>query len=198
MNFEYKIIKNFLNKEELNLLQIYCKLKHAFNYTSFDNVQNNNGDTFFYSDLLMESLMVNKLDLMEKETGLKLFPTYTVWRMYSMFAKLDKHKDRASCEISVTVQISSNGSKWPIFMGGEEVLINDGDAIIYQGCKIEHWRNEFIGDHQAQAFLHYVNQEGPFKQAKYDARSFIGIEEKNRDFNLLQILQDIRTNIYGK
>jgi DUF1365 family protein len=73
---KYKLIKNFLTQEEIKLLSNYCRIKHRVNFNSFDFRQNDNGDTFFYADPLMESLMVNKLELMQKETGLELLPTY--------------------------------------------------------------------------------------------------------------------------
>ena len=65
-NFKYKIIKNFLTKEEIKLLTDYCRIKHRLNFDSFDFIQNDNGDTSFYGDPLMESLMINKLDIMQK------------------------------------------------------------------------------------------------------------------------------------
>ena len=67
-DFRYKLIKNFLTQEEIKLLTDYCRIKHRLNFNSFDFGQNDNGDTFFYGDPLMESLMVNKLKLMQKET----------------------------------------------------------------------------------------------------------------------------------
>ena len=91
-DFKYKLIKNFLTKEEVKLLTDYCRIKHRLNFDSFEFVQGDNGDTCFYGDPLMESLMVNKLELMQKETGLELLPTYAFWRMYTMHADLKKHK----------------------------------------------------------------------------------------------------------
>ena len=175
--FKYKLIKNFLTQDEIKLLKDYCRIKHRINFDSFDFIQNNNGDTFFYGDPLMESLMVNKLQLMEKETGLELLPTYAFWRMYSMFADLKKHKDRPSCEISVTVMIGSDGNPWPIFMDGNKIELEPGDAAIYLGCEIEHWREEFKGDWQAQCFLHYVDKNGPNKECFKDKRLLYGMQK---------------------
>ena len=101
--------------------------------------------------------MVNKLDLMQKETGLELLPTYAFWRMYTINADLKKHKDRESCEISATVMLGSDGTPWPIFIGGTEINLEPGDAAIYLGCEVEHWREEFKGDWHTQTFLHYVD-----------------------------------------
>ena len=171
---KYKLIKNFLTKEEIKLLNGYCKIKHRLNKNSFDFKQNNNGDTYFYADPLMESLMMDKLPLMEKETGLELLPTYAFWRMYTLNANLDKHKDRPACEVSVTVMIGSDGTKWPIFMEGKEFELKIGDAVIYLGYELEHWREEFKGDWHAQTFLHYVNKNGQNKEWYLDKRLTLG------------------------
>jgi len=173
-DFKYKIIKNFLTKEEIKLLTDYCRIKHRINFDSFDFHINKNGDTSFYADPLMESLMVNKLEIMEKETGLELSPTYAFWRMYTVNADLIKHKDRPACEISVTVMINSDGTKWPIYMNGTELNLEPGDAGIYLGCEVEHWREEFKGDWHTQTFLHYVDKNGPSKDWAKDKRLLYG------------------------
>ena len=172
--FKYKIIKNFLNVEEINLLVHYCRIKHRVNKTSFDDFQSNNEDTYFFGDPIMESLLINKLTLMEKESGLNLLPTYSFWRMYTYGAELEPHTDRPSCEISVTVQIDSDGTKWPIYMENIPLTLENGDAAIYYGTNVTHSRKEFTGDYHAQAFLHYVDQEGPHKEWIYDKRPMLG------------------------
>jgi hypothetical protein len=174
-DFKYKVVKNFLSKEEINLLTDYCRIKHRINFNSFDFIQNKNGDSSFYGDPLMESLMVNKLELMQQVTKLELLPTYAYWRMYSMFADLKKHTDRPSCEISVTVMLGSDGTPWPIYMNGLEINMEPGDAAIYLGCEIEHWREEFKGDWHAQTFLHYVDKNGPNREWFKDKRKLYGI-----------------------
>jgi len=177
--FKYKVVKNFLTKEEINLLKDYCRIRHRVNIDSFDMTQSDNGDTYFYGDALMESLMVNKHSLMEKETGLSLKPTYAYWRMYTQNADLKKHKDRPSCEISATIMIGSDGSPWPIYIDDSEINLEPGDAAIYLGCEVEHWRDEFKGDWHAQSFLHYVDANGPNKEWFKDKRKLYGINENS-------------------
>lgn len=174
-DFKYKIIKNFITLEEQKLLSHYCEIQHRLNYNNFDGKQNNNFDTSFYADKAMESLMLSKLNIMEKETGKKLLPTYAFYRTYTKLATLEKHTDRESCEISVTVHINGDGTDWPIFMDGVPLHLDKGDAGIYLGCEIPHWREEFKGDYQHQAFLHYVDKEGPNKQHYMDQRRYFGI-----------------------
>tara|TARA_Y100000114_G_C11757212_1_gene327551 strand:- start:314 stop:862 length:549 start_codon:yes stop_codon:yes gene_type:complete len=176
-DFKYKKIENFLSKEEIMVLRNYCRIKHTLNLDSFDTKQNNNGDTYFYGDPLMDSLMLAKHNLMVKHTGKDLFPTYSFWRMYTKFAVLKKHKDRPSCEISVTVHIGSDNTPWPIYMDGKPMDTKPGDAVIYLGCELEHWRDEFKGDWAAQTFLHYVDANGKYKDYIKDKRDYWGMSK---------------------
>jgi len=173
-DFKYKKISGFLSKDEINLLRQYCIFKHVHNKNDFDFIHNKNADTFFYGDPLMESVMVTKQKLMEQETGLELLPTYSFWRMYSKFSDLKKHTDRAACECSVTVMIGSDGTPWPIYMDGEQINLLPGEAVIYSGTEVNHWREEFQGDWQAQCFIHYVDKNGPHAEWHRNKRNFLG------------------------
>jgi hypothetical protein len=57
--------------------------------------------------------------------------------------------------------------------------MNPGDAVIYLGCELDHWREEFKGDWQAQCFLHYVDANGPNEKWKLDGRQYIGEKHVN-------------------
>lgn len=174
-DFQYKLVKNFLTPEEAELAKTYTLLKHNNNFNSFDNIQNNNGDTHYYADELAETFLIKKLPLMERETGLKLFPTYSFMRLYTYNAELKPHKDRPSCEVSVTVMYGSDGTQWPIYMEDTPVNLETGDAVIYLGCELNHYRKNFEGDWHAQAFLHYVDQNGPYADFKYDLKNRDGL-----------------------
>jgi len=172
---KYKLIKNLLTKEEVNLLRSYTKIRHRTNSDSFDFNQSNTFDTMFYGDPVMEALMLQKQKILEIETNLELLPTYAFWRMYTSFADLKKHKDRPSCEISVTIQLGSDGTPWPIYMKDKPILLEDGDGVIYKGCEIEHSREEFQGDWHSQVFLHYVDKNGKNTEWVKDKRPFWGL-----------------------
>jgi hypothetical protein len=176
-DFKYKIIKNFLTKEEVKLLNSYCDIKHRTNLNTFELSPCSNFDTGFYGDPVMESLMLNKKNILESATGKKLLPTYSYWRMYTKYADLKKHSDRPSCEISATVNIGGD-IDWPIFMDGKKLHTKEGDACIYLGCEIEHWREEFLGDWCAQVFLHYVDADGPNKKNHLDGRLYWGLDKE--------------------
>lgn len=179
MKENYKIMRNFLTKEEKNLLKGYCELKHRFNFDNFDP-SNVNMDSYFYADYVMESLMICKSKKMSEITGLKLLPTYAFWRMYTYGSDLKKHKDRPSCQYSVTVNISSSGEKWPIFADGTEVNLEPGDGMVYKGCDVLHWREPFKGDYQAQVFLHYVDANDKYAEFARDKRPYYGLPNRGK------------------
>ena len=172
-DYKYKLVKNFLTNEERILLKNYVISVHRNNTELFDFRQNNVGDTFDAHNPIFDSLMLSKQKKVEEETSLKLFPTYSFWRMYTFGAKLEKHRDRPACEISITIKIDGDGTSWPIFMDDNPVDLDPGDACIYLGCEVYHRREEFEGDWQAQVFLHYVDANGPYTDHKFDRRDFI-------------------------
>lgn len=174
-DFKFKKIKNFFTKDETELANYYFEIFHKTNISSFDmGTICTNSDTYSYGDKLTESFLLKKKHLMEKETGKTLLPTYSYWRMYTKYSALKKHKDRESCEISVTVNVGNDGTKWPIFIEDNKIDLDEGDALIYLGRENSHWREEFLGDWCAQCFLHYVDADGELKDFSMDKRLYWG------------------------
>ena len=113
-----------------------------------------------------------------------LHPTYFYERFYYAGQELKRHSDRPACEISVTLQISTNLKEpWDIWFqkpDGKETSIKmkSGDAVIYKGCEREHWRFPMKSNYNIlqnkinklkkkeddtylhQIFFHYVLQDG--------------------------------------
>jgi len=160
----FKLIKNFFLKEELSIIQNYCINKIDQGY----KIDKQSFSPAWYKDPLMNSLLDYKLSLVEKESNLKLFPTYAYWRYYVFGGALKKHTDRPACEISITACIKKYDN-WPIIVEGKSFEVEEGDAILYAGCDQEHKRpGIYKGEGMAQVFLHYVNQNGPYKDHAYD------------------------------
>ena len=171
-DFKYKLIKNFFTQEETKIGCYYFLLRHKKNLEDFDFKQvSNTCDSSFYGDFFGDTMMIKKRPLIEKVTGLKLFPTYTFTRLYTFNADLKKHKDRPSCEVSISAMWGSCGTKWPIYMDDKPFEMEPGDAVVYLGCEVPHYRKPFTGDWHAQSFLHYVDQNGPYKDFKFDKRN---------------------------
>jgi len=206
--FKYQVIKNAVSFELANFIFNYFLLKRdAVKFLYDNNVVYDTGmfgtwadpqvpNTYsHYADMVMETLMMKVLPRMEKETGLKLLPTYSYARLYKKGDILKRHKDRPSCEISTTVNLG--GDPWPIFIDstgsnnvideyknimkpnapkGTKVLLDVGDMLVYSGCELEHWREPFEGDVCGQVFLHYNHVNGPFADKnRFDKRPMLGI-----------------------
>ena len=102
-----------------------------------------------------------------------LAPTYSYSRFHWRGAELKPHVDRPSCEYSCTVMLY--GDPWPIYMAGEEYLLEPGDAITYKGAEVEHWRQPFEGEGYLIATFHWVDRNGPYKDSIYDGRVGLGM-----------------------
>lgn len=135
--------------------------------------RNANGDeqvptamTVMEHEILFETLLERVWPLIEIALDKELIPTYAYARLYKNGNILEKHTDRPACEISVTLQLGrSHHYSWPIYMGKNRYDLAEGDAVIYQGCDIEHWREPCDGPegyYSGQVFLHFVDKNGPY------------------------------------
>ena len=169
---KYVYVENILSKDERELLFNYVKL---FNINNRDNFcsQCKLHETFRYGDPITDSLLQSKKQIFEKEANLNLIETYSFWRLYKKFSSLEKHTDRESCEVTVSVNVAAD-LEWPLFIGNERIIIKPGDGVLYFGAKVEHWREEYDGDYSLQIFLHYVLKDGKFTEYKWDKREYLG------------------------
>ena len=128
-----------------------------------------------YGDPHLDTLLEAVRGRVEQATGSGLWPTFSYLRVYQRGNLLKPHRDRPSCEISMTVNLGMSADEpWPIWIAGPEgiasVPLHPGDGLIYRGCDCYHWREPLAGSYQAQVFLHYVDQNGPKTEWKYDKR----------------------------
>jgi hypothetical protein len=183
---KYVVVKNAITKELAEFIT---------QYALFDEMQDFTPDTAQvlgahskYADPVMESLLLKLHPLMEETTGLSLYPTYAFHRVYRNGSVLHPHKDRFSCEISTTISFcysyDDKNYKWPIFIDGKEIVLEPGDMAIYRGIDLEHWREPFMPEEDSwhvQAFLHYVDVNGPYAEWKWDKRSSLGLLSSSKN-----------------
>ena len=151
---DYKVIKNFFSKEELKFYQKYCF--NQLDYTEDINIDVQSFSPAWRGDPLMNALLDTKLPLVEKESNFKLIPSYAYWRYYVFGATLKKHRDKPTCEISVTACIKKYND-WPLIIEGETIELKEGEALLYAGYDRWHGRpGTYRGEGMAQVFLHYV------------------------------------------
>jgi hypothetical protein len=193
MKTSYIILKKAISEELANFCSNYLLLKRRametlhntgnlpplVNYygTYEDGQVHNTFST--YGDIAMEVLLEKLKPLMETKTGLSLNCMYAYARVYKKGDVLKRHKDRKACEISTTLNLG--GDPWSIFLEpsgkrgkkGIEVKLSPGDMLIYKGCDVEHWRNEFKGDLCTQVFLHY--RDVKISKNNFDGRPHLGL-----------------------
>jgi predicted 2-oxoglutarate/Fe(II)-dependent dioxygenase YbiX len=176
-------------------------------------------------DKLLEDLLPH----FENTSGLKLFPTYAYARLYAPGEELKNHRDRPACEISATLTLDFEGDVWPIYMADEatekdgvlkigeydsheyiknisEIKMSVGDAVMYRGCEKFHFREPYKeGKWQAQVFLHYVDQDGPHAEWKYDKRESLGLSKtvceqtnQKQSFDDCYIVRDVISDAFCK
>jgi hypothetical protein len=183
-NLQYKIFKKVIAVETCELIK--NTLEITKNSTYFRNNvplsdtkrfgDEQSPDSYVnYGHSITEALLLTVLPYVETFTNKKLYPTYSYSRIYWKEAILNKHKDRPSCQYSATVCIDYDPAPWPIFMGGDEVILETGDIVCYKGCDVEHWREPYKGNQQIQVFLHYVDQFGEYSNLKFDGRTMLGL-----------------------
>ena len=193
---KYVIIRQAINKDLALFLYNYFYMKKQVldtclkvKYISpYETLLGHYGDSQIpnsytsYSDIAMETLMLKCQPVMEKNTGLKLYPAYSYARIYKKGDELKRHKDRFSCEISTTMNLG--GDEWPIYLEpsgergkkGIKVDLNPGDMLVYKGVELEHWREKFKGKDCVQVFLHYNNRKTPgAKDNMFDKRPHLGL-----------------------
>lgn len=135
-----------------------------------------------YSPIGGEVLLLQCLPAISAAVGAELLPAYAFWRIYEHGSALLRHVDRGACEVSATVMIAAEpaDAPWPIMFeplvgAPTAAALQPGDAAIYQGCKVPHWREPFTGTSHYQLFLHYVRKDGPSAALAFDGRSGLGL-----------------------
>lgn len=128
-----------------------------------------------YGDAAAEGLLAHVQDRVEAVAGRALLPTYSYLRIYKHGDVLLSHRDRPACEFSLSLNIGQvPGEPWPIYVespeGKAEVKLGPGDALLYRGIDLFHWRERYEGHQLVQFFLHYVDADGPHAAEQYDGR----------------------------
>ena len=202
-------LKNYVSVDLLHIINtyFYTKATMAKHYPAIARLRqtsiskdNDVADSIsFYADGLTESLMLYFLPLIEEKYKVKLYPTYSYFRIYSKNSFLIPHLDRPQCEYSISMPVGfSNeclhsdiwicnqqvGSKKHTFHSFDDVEFKNsiesnatmyrqefGDLLLYEGTKYFHWRYPIENEMLAQAFLHYSTN----KEDYLDKRKDIGM-----------------------
>jgi len=191
-------IKEFLPTDILNVTYSYCILKYSAQ-KKFEIDSQSSSLIGEYGDPLMETILDMSTSVIEANTGKKLWPTYSYFRIYDKGSDLKIHTDRPSCEYTVALCLGClpNDKPYEIFVGEADESSDykyydsednkfkryriDGkypmlpnNALLFQGQNKIHWREYCEHDHFITVFLHYVDQAGEYANEKFDKRPNLG------------------------
>lgn len=186
----YVVIRNFFDTKDVQ------RMSKRMWYLKYNNLLTQDdqcpGSFSVYADPIQSEMQELYRRKLEDCIGYKLFPTYTYSRIYSPREILHRHSDRPSCEISITTTLdfdTFDNEPWDIYIcrtkenlePEQPYKLYPGDILVYRGCELDHWRDAFVGISQTQAFLHYVDANGPYAECKYDFRPSLGstVQTKN-------------------
>ena len=174
----FAVIRQLVGAETLDLLSLYLALRHRLGDLDADMQVRESAST--YGDPAFDALLAQLTSRVAAIGGLELLPTYSFVRVYRSGGRLAPHTDRSACEHSLTIHLaSSDGQAWPIWiqaLDGSAVQIDlcPGDAVMYRGCDLAHWRDACPSSWYAQAFLHYIDGAGPNANQVFDGRCDLG------------------------
>lgn len=167
-------LSNVIDKNDCDTLTKYMFSLHEKGETRKDE-QCPLSDSIYGCDAFDE-IAVRIIEPLSKQVGINLSPTYTYSRIYRKGETLTPHVDRPSCEVSATLTLGfdPDSAIWPIFFDTQKhtpITIEQGDLVLYKGCDVAHWREEYKGEWQVQVFFHFVKSDGDNKHLKYDGRN---------------------------
>jgi hypothetical protein len=177
----YLFLQDLLPECMVSFLATYCEILIANNKFSTDDQcplsLSLGGDPAL--DAVLEWIRPEIQALL----GVELVPTYSYARRYAKGEILERHTDRASCEVSVSVSLTipEGGAPSTLFLsppnsGEIKIEMLEGDACLYAGTEVEHWRRPFTASGYLQLFLHFITHHGVnFPQWAFDRRPRLGL-----------------------
>lgn len=166
----YLLIKDFITSDRAEVL-----LKEFSQYCDDNDLTGDDQVTcsqVCYNYLSFLELLVERTGLVSEKIGETVLPTYSYARMYYRDAVLNSHTDRPACEVSVTLHLGGD-QPWDFWIEDNEgkfnnILLQPGQALIYNGMIARHYRTGYTGDNYGQVFLHYVRSRGKYSKHYFD------------------------------
>jgi hypothetical protein len=180
----YAVLPALLAPDTAGLLWTYVQTKLGTHLMPVGDAQVP-GTPNSYGDPMTEGLLAHLCPRLEALLGRRLFPTYSYMRLYKTGDALARHRDRAACEISLSVNAGQvPDAPWALHIEGADgpraVDLAPGDAVVYRGIERTHWRDAYAGESLLQIFLHYVDADGPHAAEKFDRRPALMIRPVKR------------------
>jgi len=171
-NLGFVIIRNFISKNKAKKLSKEFKDFCDNNPNETQPDDQVKGAYAYHNHEAFVELLSTKTSKVSKILKERILPSYSHTRVYQKGNILEKHIDRKSCEICLTVHLDGD-QEWEFYIEdkiGEvhEIVLTSGDAILHSEGEVLHWRNEYKGSFYSQTFLHYVKSSGIYKHNYFE------------------------------
>jgi hypothetical protein len=180
----YLVLPKLIEPPLVDFLWSYVHTKFATRQMSLgDKLAPNTPSA--YADSAFEGLLEYLRPRIAACVGRRLYPTYSHFRLYKHGDGFRRHVDRPAGEFAVSLNIGQAPSDpWPLHIKGKTgryaALLTPGDALLYRGTERPHWREPYPGVRLAQAFLQYVDADGPYADLKFDGREALMLDKPNK------------------
>lgn len=180
----YMVFRNLLSENLTELLlkhYEFMRSNQELKYKSWGE-----GDTYERGGYVVYEAFLDVFSLFVSEAlGGRYLPSFSYSRAYKKDSSLLRHVDRKGCEVAVSIPLSiDKNNPWPLYVSldknanGTPIHLNIGDALIYKGHEVFHWREPYQGSEQVQLFMFCVEEDGPNHAFKYDGREGLGLDMK--------------------
>lgn len=159
----YLVIKNLIEPDEVTRLYEYTLSREYLGNQDDGQVP---GSASFYEDEEVVKLQNKILPLIEAHINIPLQAVYCYHRVYRKGAILRTHKDSVRNEISATINIGQMGPPWDLWFldyneNPQKVVLTPGDALIYRGMELAHWRGKLEqSDKVSQFMFGFIDKKG--------------------------------------
>ena len=169
----YKVIRNYIPPEEALRLGNEYRQTIANGGVYSYKADGEGSDRYdYYNNVSQVSLLSEKVSELNTLLGRKVLPAYSFVRQYGVGSFLSKHKDRPSCEVSLSIHLQGD-KEWGFCIEDKEgnpveLILHPGDAVLYDAPNATHWREEYDGEFYIQTFHHYVTLGGEYENLFFD------------------------------
>jgi hypothetical protein len=183
---EYMCIDNFIDDITVSTLSRYLEYKiNRGEIIKQDNPEKGLTQYSYYADPLTEVLLSTCKESVEQAIGKKLLPTYSQVCVYQPNDELHAHSTRESREISVVIEIASKEESSEIILQhnneNRSFVLKSGNAIVYKGCDVKQLVKPLKSNQlNVQIILHYIDENGPYKDFVNDTRPRLGLNTNHR------------------
>lgn len=189
---EEVVAHKLTNLFDAGVLEIFNRYLHTLEWQNEqeqdpppDNIVCNGNNTFgVYNEPLTISILETYNPVIQSIMQREVLPSYTYCRVYEKGTQLISHRDRDSCEISMTLNLfQTNNEPEPFYVSNKPqeqssqediTVINSypGEAIVFKGQATSggyyHWRDPTKSNQHLQCFLHWVYADGKYKDNAFE------------------------------